>query len=93
MPNMAAWIKAHNNKILNNKILNNISSNNVDQEESRTCNCRDESDCPRQGNCLVKNVIYQAQVITEKETRSFIGQASTTFKIRYAQHKSDLNIK
>ena len=88
MPNMATRIKAHNKKILSNS-----SSNNVEQEESRKCNCRNESDCPVQGKCLLKNVIYKAQVKTEKETKSYIGQASTTFKIRYTQHKSDMNIK
>lgn len=88
MPNMATRIKAHNNKI-----LNSISGNNPEQAESRTCNCRDVNACPVEGKCLMKNVIYQAEVTTQRETKTYVGQASTTFKIRYTQHKSDMNIK
>ena len=58
-----------------------------------TCNCRDASSCPVQGKCLLRNVIYEAKVTTERETMSYIGQASTSFKTRFNQHKSDMNLK
>ena len=57
--------------------------------ETRTCNCRGgSSNCPLQGNCLQKEVIYEAQLQTTSETYNYVGLTSDSFKKRYNQHLS-----
>ena len=47
--------------------------------------------CPVQGMCQEKGIIYQADVkVEEEETKTYIGAAATTFKLRYANHKKSL---
>ena len=57
-------------------------------EEKTLCNCRSKPNCPLQGKCLVDNLVYQAEVETDKERQTYVGLSSTTFKVRYANHKS-----
>ena len=64
-PNMKQIISAHNRKVLEE------SRPPVPEEEKpRTCNCpkkkRLAGECPLQGECLVPNVIYQAEVVETK---------------------------
>ena len=53
----------------------------------RTCNCRDKEECPLDGNCLITRIVYKADVITNNNTISYIGNTGGTFKSRYANHK------
>ena len=56
------------------------------------CNCRDKAKCPLQGECLVKNVIYEAKVITsDDEERIYVGSTGNEFKERFRGHKSSFN--
>ena len=55
------------------------------------CNCRFKPNCPLEGKCLVDNLVYQAEVVTEMETQTYVGLASTTFKLRYGNHKESFN--
>ena len=57
-------------------------------EEKPLCNCRSKPNCPLQGKCLVDNLVYQAEVETDKERQTYVGLSSTTFKVRYGNHKS-----
>ena len=43
MPNISSIIKSHNQKVL---------SNDVSKSSKSSCNCRDKSSCPLNGNCL-----------------------------------------
>ena len=81
MDNMAATIKAHNNKILNRE-------QNLGDE---TCNCRKKQDCPLPGKCTAQNVVYEAKVSTSNDDKYYIGLTSTTFKSRFAGHKTSFN--
>ena len=45
----------------------------------------------REGKCLVDNLVYQAEVVTEMETQTYVGLASTTLKLRYGNHKESFN--
>ena len=42
----------------------------VQDQNVKMCNCRNENDCPLEGECLQKEIVYQATVTTreEKET-------------------------
>ena len=80
MPNMKDYINAHNKWILRNENENYITE---------PCNCREPDDCPvKPDSCRSKNIIYQAEVISEEENRNYIGLTSTEFKKRYANHKA-----
>ena len=56
----------------------------------RQCSCRKVENCPLGGQCLNKNVIYQATVTpnqNEAEAKNYVGLTSTTFKERLGTHK------
>ena len=76
---MQKIIKAHNNKIINDSKI---------QSNDDICNCRNKNNCPLPGKCTIKNVIYQANVITDNDNKGYIGLTSTTFKTRYTGHKA-----
>ena len=57
------------------------------------CNCPNKSKCPLQGKCLVDNLVYQAIVKSDNSEESYVGLASTTFKLRLGNHKKSFNHK
>ena len=85
MPNMKQIINSHNKKILNTP--------NQNQNE-KTCNCEKEP-CPLNGNCLVKNIIYRADVkdLNNNTNKIYIGLNEPTFKVRYANHKNSFKYR
>ena len=54
---------------------------------------RRPADCPMAGNCLRSSVLYQATVTTEdsKPDQTYVGLTETSFKTRFANHKSSFN--
>ena len=68
-----------------------ISNHNKAQIKSNptkysSCNCRNPSTCPMDGNCNDRNLIYQAEVTTSTSRETYIGLCDTTFKLRYRNH-------
>ena len=61
----------------------------------KACNCRRPADCPMSGDCLKSSVVYQATVTTEdsRPTQTYVGLTETSFKARFANHKSSFNDK
>ena len=59
----------------------------------KECNCRRPADCPMAGNCLKSSVVYHATVTTEdsKLAQTYVGLTETSFKARFANHKSAFN--
>ena len=80
---MQQIIKAHNAKIINGK--------NIIDPNRKTCNCRQPTKFPLDGNCLSSCIIYKATVSLEKEKVAYIGLTSTTFKERYNNHSKSFN--
>ena len=105
MPNIKKRIDKHNAKVMNKK------SNNKDEKK---CNCKipkkntENKECPigpldkdKRGQCLVKSVVYQADVhiidgkgekIKDKDGKElppkiYYGLTERTFKDRYTEHK------
>ena len=81
MPNMKSILEAHNRKLVDN----------IQPIDSAACNCRNKDECPLNGQCLVKNVIYKATVSTPTDADSskvYIGSTSRSFKSRYNEHKA-----
>ena len=82
MKNMDAVIKAHNRAILKDE-----------EDTTPACNCAGECMLRDQKySCRTKGVVYKATVTSEQESKSYIGLASTTFKQRYANHKSSFKL-
>ena len=78
MPNMATIISSHNKNILGNK-----------QEPKTTihpCNCRNSANCPLNGECREKAVIYKASITSDGSSKYYIGCTKTEFKTRYYNH-------
>ncbi|KAJ8021191.1 hypothetical protein HOLleu_38317 [Holothuria leucospilota] len=87
MANMDQIISAHNKYILTKQNLQPATQNN--------CNCRTQSQCPLQGNCLTNNIVYQATVTRHDNHKeeTYIGLTENTFKTRYNAHKSSFKHK
>ena len=63
MPNIASIIKRHNNKIMKTNC----------KKLDDSCNCRKKESCPMKGgNCRKSNVIYEASIITNNNTKTYI---------------------
>ena len=86
---MKCFINKHNKRILTRNPKQNNTTN-----DTRTCNCRRTDECPAAGKCLTKRVVYQADVTTNGERKSYIGITANEFKQRYRNHlKSFRNAK
>ena len=66
-------ISKHNSKVTKN-------AEPPQNELQKLCNCRKKEDCPLQGQCLKKELVYQATVTSEG------GNIGNTFKKRYTGH-------
>ena len=54
------------------------------------CNCRVKPECPVNGECLTKGIVYQAEVLMDDDqtiSTSCIGVTEYPFKTRYNAHK------
>ena len=84
MPNVKSIIKAHNRKIL-------ATSGNSSDGPARTCNCVRGRTCPLGGQCLTRNVVYEASVHAKNRTMIYIGSTGNDFKSRFNTHNSSFN--
>ena len=50
-------------------------------------NLREKKECPLNGNCRQKCVIYSATVEAESGKETYIGLTENEFKVRHANHK------
>ena len=74
----------------NNKVMNNFKPKQNTQD--KLCNCKKKEDCPLGGQCLKKELIYQATVKCEGgETQNYVGLTANTFKERYSGHNFNFN--
>ena len=54
------------------------------------CNCRNEKECPLEGECLQNEIVYQATVTTRGvtgTTETYVGLTATDFKTRWRNHQ------
>ena len=61
MENVKSLISGHNKKILS-------KLNHKNDQEIKTCNCRDKDSCPLNDKCLQENVVYKATITSQIET-------------------------
>ena len=69
MKNLNSILSSHNTLQLKTKHDNN-----------RLCNCRNQESCPLQGQCLTRNIIYQATVKSKGDIKTYIGLSERPFK-------------
>ena len=82
MSNIKSAINSHNRKILYPPVNN----------QSRTCNCNYETDCPLQEKYLGENTLYQSDIGSENfQTKIYYGISEGKFKTRYSNHKKSFN--
>ena len=81
MENMRSIITKHNVSLLK-------KSNTPPPSTSQSCNCRTSTECPLEGKCLTKSIVYEATLKTSEDTYTYIGLTGDTFKARYSAHKS-----
>ena len=78
-PNLAMKISAHNSKILNEL---------QPKPKVRTCSCPKNAVCPLDGQCLEKNIVYQATVSSsDGAIEKYVGLTAPPFKKRLGNHK------
>lgn len=79
MPSVKAVIEGNNRKLL---------KSNINAEEERKCNCPRSTICPLEGECIAKDIVYQATVTCGDKEKTYVGITATTFKSRLANHKA-----
>ena len=69
----------------NKQVLNRLSSADT---ETPPCICCNKRDCPLEGKCLTKGVIYKASICTPNgKTKSYYGCCETDFKAHFYNDK------
>ena len=81
MPNVKSTISSHNHRVLKKS---NVATTGI------TSNCRDKKQCPLQGKCLTKSVVYKAEITTKDtdENKNYVGVTAGQFKDRYNNHRN-----
>ena len=66
------------------------SHTNEPQHDNTTkmCNCRKKNECPLEGECLTKEIVYQTTITTKDTTETYIGLTASEFKTRWRNHKT-----
>ena len=85
-----------NNKKKPQKTRESNSKKEMQEHQPKTCNCRKTNQCPLNGKCLTKSVIYKASVTTHdgnEEARTYIGLTKNEFKERFNGHKHSFSNK
>ena len=82
MPDIKSAINSHNKKILHPSVNN----------QRRTCNYINKTDCSLEEKCFSENTLYQVDISSENfQTKIYYGTSETKFKIRYSNHKKSFN--
>ena len=54
--------------------------------QARSCNFRVKANCPLDGKCLSKCIVYKAKITANTSTYVYYGTFESEFKIRYNNH-------
>ena len=68
-----------------NKIILKKHTNRLNKDAEKLCNCRQRVNCPTDGKCLTRSVVYKAEVTStdDNTTQTYIGVTANDFKARY----------
>ena len=82
MSSMSSVIKQHNYRVLS-------TTENVD----RLRNCRNKETCSLNNKCLQTCIVYNADVITNKDSHIYYGASDGAFKSRYSNHTNSFGYR
>jgi len=87
--NMKSFLDKHN------KIILKKHTNRLNKDDEKLCNCRQRVNCPTDGKCLTRSVLYKAEVTStdNNTTQTYIGVTAKDFKTRYRNHLKSLRNK
>jgi len=85
MPNVQQIINGRNQTVLSS------SAQPAQDQVGRSCNCRKKDECPLEGSCLSKGIVYQARVTSTNTTETYVGLTATDFKARFRNHQASFN--
>ena len=87
LPSMSRVIAMHNAKLLRNAKPQPQPQPN--EAEPENCNCQKKDECPLDGQCQTRSLIYQSNVTKDDgKKENYIGLTANTFKERWDGHKS-----
>ena len=76
------------------KIIGNAKVLRSTKASKKNCNWRVKPNCPLDGACLTRNLVYKVTVFPEsKELNTYIGMTEGEFKTRFRNHKQSFNNK
>ena len=82
-PNLAKIISGHNSKLIRQE---------KNPANEKTCSCPKNNTCPLDGQCLARNIVYQATVTEANgHIEDYIGLTAPTFKTRLGNHIKSFN--
>ena len=84
--NMKSFLDKHN-KIILKKHTSTLNSGRLNKDDEKLCNCRQRENCPTDGKCLTKSVVYKPEVTTTDDNAR---QTYIDFKTRYRNHLKSL---
>ena len=79
--NMKQVIDGHN------KAMIKKTTKPEEDQPKKMCNCRNETECPLEGECLQDEIVYQATVTTREKAETYVGLTATDFKTRWRNHQ------
>ena len=86
MPNIASIIQSHNKQVISNKPDNTGLKCNCHRKE----NCHRKKNCPMDGKCLIRNLVYNANVRENQrdDGPNYHGVTENSFKDRLYKHRN-----
>ena len=83
---MKSFLDKHNKTILKKY------TNRLNKDDEKLCSCRQRVNCPTDGKCLTRSVVYKAEVTStdDNTTQTYIGVTANDFKTRYRNHLKSL---
>ncbi len=83
LPNVSHIIKSHNKSLLDS----NTDNIRGEDASNKQCNCRTGTECPLDGKCLSRSLVYEATLHDRNGNKfTYIGLTEGTFKSRYNRH-------
>ena len=82
MPNIRTIIQTHNARI-----LQEVPEGAANEQNNKTCNCRNKNNCPLSGECKTGPIVYMAKIKNNNKEIMYIG-STQDFKERLANHKA-----
>ena len=63
------------------------------ETNNRAYNYRTKDNCPLDGKCLSECIVYEATVLSTKQTKVYFGTAEGSFKSRYSNHTKSFRLR